>query len=66
MAKEVVNKIDAYELSVEISATSSIINGLANQCDNKCDHLTEESLRLALFGVCRLLDRIANDVEKLE
>lgn len=59
-------KKDAYELSVEISDASMIIRGLANQCTDECDHLTDESLQRALFGVCSLLDRIANDVEELE
>lgn len=58
--------VDSYELSVEISGASRIIRGLANQCDNESDHLTDESLRLALYGVCSLLDRISDDVEKLE
>lgn len=60
------DKKDAYELSIEISAAAMIIIGLSNQCSDECDRLTDKSLQLALTGVSNYLERIADDIGNLE
>ncbi len=57
---------DLYELSVEITGVSMIIVGLSNQLDNETtDTLTPNAMNDALFGISRYLDRIADDLTKL-
>ena len=61
-------KLSAYDhLSVEIIGASRIILGLSNQLEGeKTDTLTIEALQDALFGVSRYLDRIADDLTRME
>lgn len=60
-------KRSLYDLSVEISAASMLINGLSNQLDNKeTDSLTCESLKLALHGISNYLDRIAENIDDID
>lgn len=60
-------KLSAYDLSVEIIEASRIILGLSNQLEGeKTDTLTIEALQDALFGVSRYLDRIADDLTRME
>lgn len=56
--------IELFDLSAEISSASALIMGIANQCDDACDRLNDEYLRLALFGVSKLLERISEDIDK--
>lgn len=60
-------KLSAYDLSVEIIGVSRIISGLSNQLEGeKTNTLTIEALQDALFGVSRHLDRIADDLTRME
>lgn len=60
-------KISVCDLSAELIGISRIITGLSNQLEaKKTDTLTVESLRDALFGVSRHLDRIADDLISME
>lgn len=58
--------IDLNDLSAEISAVSMIVTGLTNSLDEDCTNLNNKSLQLAMFGVSRYLDRIAEDIDELE
>lgn len=58
--------VELNDLSVEINSASAILSGLANQCSDETDRLTDEYLRLSLFGVSRFLDRIAEDIDYLD
>lgn len=58
---------ELFELSAEIIGVSMIIVGLSNQLDDKTtDTLTPEAMNDALFGISRHLDRIADDLAKLD
>lgn len=60
-------KLSEYDLSVEIIGASRIITGLSNQLEGeKTKMLTIEALQDALFGVSRYLDRIADDLTRME
>lgn len=59
-------KTDLCELSVEISRISMIVAGLANQTDEENETLTPKALRNALMGVSSYLDRISDDLDRLD
>lgn len=59
-------KIDLGDLAVEVSRISMIVAGLANQTDEENETLTPKALRNALMGVSSYLDRIANDLDRLD
>ena len=59
-------KIDLGDLAVEVSRISMIVVGLANQVDEDNDHLTPMALRNALGGVLSYLDRISDDLDRLD
>ena len=59
-------KIDLGDLSVEVSRISMIVVGLANQADEDTDSLTPRALRDALGGVSSYLDRISDDLDRLD
>lgn len=59
-------KIDLSDLVAELNGISMIVTGVSNQLGDKTDHLTTDSLSMALFGVSRYLDRIADDLNMLE
>ena len=60
-------KLSTYDLSLEIIGASRIISGLSNQLEGeKTNTLTIEALQDALFGVSRYLDRIADDLTRME
>lgn len=60
-------KRDLYDLSVELTGISMIISGLSNQLDSReCDTLTPEALDSAMLGLARHIDRIAEDLMKLD
>lgn len=54
------------DLYLEISSAATIITGIGNQFDGANTRLTDESLRLAFYGVSNYLERIAEGVEALE
>lgn len=56
---------DLYELSLEINSISLMLTGLSNTLEPECDHLTEESFKMALWGVSSHLDRIAKDLDAI-
>ncbi len=57
---------DINDLSAEISAISLIITGLTNSLDEDCTHLAIDKLGTAMYGISMHLDRIAEDMDKLE
>lgn len=51
------------DLSAEINGIAMIILGLSNQLDNKkIDILGPDSMKEAMFGISRCLERIADDL----
>ena len=54
------------DLHLEISSVATVITGIGNQFDGANTCLTDESLRLAFYGLSNYLERIAEDVEALE
>lgn len=57
---------ELFDLSCEIAGISAILSGLANQLDNnETDILTPATMRDALYGVQRHLNRIFSDLEEL-
>ena len=59
-------KIDLGDLAVEVSRISMIVVGLANQVDEDNDSLSPMALRNALGGVSSHLDRISDDLDRLD
>ncbi len=59
-------KIDLGDLAVEVSRISMIVAGLANQTDEDTETLTPKALRNALGGVSSYLDRISDDLDRLD
>ncbi|MFG6330507.1 MAG: hypothetical protein K1W28_01555 [Lachnospiraceae bacterium] len=59
-------KIDLGDLAVEVSRISAIVAGLANQADKNTETLTPEALRNALGGVSSYLDRISDNLDRLD
>ncbi len=59
-------KIDLGDLAVEVARISMIVAGLANQVDEDNDSLTSMALRNALGGVSSYLDRISDDLDRLD
>lgn len=59
-------KRDLYELNIEINSVEMIVRGLSNQLDEDHDRLTTDSLRMALNGVANYLERIAEDLERID
>lgn len=45
---------------------SLIITGLTNSLDEDCTHLAIDKLGTAMYGISMHLDRIAEDMDKLE
>ena len=55
------------ELSAEVDAISYIILGLTlNLGNEESDKLNDDKLGTAMFGVASYLDRIAEDMDRLE
>ncbi len=59
-------KIDLGDLAVEVARISMIVAGLANQTDEDTETLTPKALRNALGGVSSYLDRISDDLDRLD
>ena len=59
-------KIDLGDLAVEVSRVSMIVVGLANQTDEDNETLTPRALKNALCGVSSYLDRISDDLDRLD
>lgn len=59
-------KIDLGDVAVEVSRISMIVAGLANQTDEENDSLTQIALKDALMGVSSYLDRVSDDLERLD
>lgn len=57
---------DLFDLSVEINSISLMLEGLSNTLYPECDRLTDDSLRTALYGVSKHLDRVAEDLEIID
>ena len=56
-------RVDLYELNIEITGISMILNGLSNQLDNTLsDTLTPQAMSIALCSISHYLDRIADDL----
>lgn len=59
-------KIDLGDLSAEVLGISMIVAELANQVDEDNETLTPKALRNALGGVSSYLDRISDDLDRLD
>lgn len=59
-------KIDIGDLATEVSRISMIVAGLANQADKDTETLTPKALKNALGGVSSYLDRISDDLDRLD
>jgi len=57
--------IDLHDISIEISAVSAMVSAISNQCNNEYEHLKNQYLNLALSGVSKHLDRIAEEINVL-
>lgn len=57
---------DLFDLSAEIKGVAMVISGLGNQLDTNSDRLTPDAMKDALYGVKVHLERIAEDLERLE
>lgn len=58
---------DLFQLSTEIEGVAMVIAGLGNQLDSsETDTLNPDSMKSALYGVQIHLERIAEDLEKIE
>ena len=58
---------DLFQLSTEIEGVAMTISGLGNQFDNnESDILTPSAMKSALYGLQIHLERIAEDLEKIE
>lgn len=57
---------DLFDLSAEIKGVAMVISGLGNQLDTNSDRLTPDAMKEALYGVKIHLERIAEDLERLE
>lgn len=58
---------DLFQLSVEINGVAMAMAGLGNQLDNnESDILTPSAMKSALYGLQIHLERIAEDLEKIE
>lgn len=55
-----------FELSTEIVGVAMAISGLSNQLDANADRLTPDAMKEALYGIKIHLERIAEDLERLE
>ena len=61
--KEPKHKVpDAWQLNAELDGIGHIIVGLYNQMDaESCDHLTESSMKEALYAVQKYVFRVSED-----
>ena len=59
-------KKDVYDLSAEVQAVSMLVTALSFMFNEDSEKLTDTAMKDALFGVAQYLDRIADDMEKLE
>lgn len=59
-------KKDVYELSAEVQAVSMLVTAISFMFNEDSEKLTDTAMKDALFGVAQYLDRIADDMEKLE
>lgn len=59
-------KRDLFDLSTEIRGVAMTITGLGNQLDTNSDSLTAVTMKEALYGVKVHLERISEDLERLE
>lgn len=59
-------KKDVYELSAEVQAVSMLLTAISFMFNEDSEKLTDTAMKDALFGVAQYLDRIADDMEKLE
>lgn len=59
-------KRDLFDLSTEIRGVAMTITGLGNQLDTNSDSLTAVAMKEALLGVCVHLERISEDLERLD
>lgn len=58
--------VELADLAVEVHSVSAIISGFAIQFGGDSDRLTDEYMQIALVGVSRFLDRIAEDMYCLD
>lgn len=59
-------KKDVYDLSAEVQAVSMLLTAISFMFNEDSEKLTDTAMKDALFGVAQYLDRIADDMEKLE
>ena len=57
---------DLFDLSAEIKGVAMVISGLGNQLDTNSDRLTPDAMKEALYGVKIHLERIAEDLGRLD
>ena len=57
---------DLFDLSAEIKGVAMVITGLGNQLDTNSDRLTPDAMKEALYSIKVHLERIAEDLEKLD
>ena len=55
-----------FDLSAEIKGVAMVISGLGNQLDTNSDRLTPDAMKEALYGVKIHLERIAEDLGRLD
>lgn len=59
-------KRDIYDLSTEVHAVSMLVTAISFMFNEDSERLSDTAMKDALFGVAQYLDRIADDMEKLE
>ena len=57
---------DLFDLSAEIKGVAMVISGLGNQFDTNADRLTPGAMKDALYGIKVHLERIAEDLGRLD
>ena len=57
---------DLFDLSAEIKGVATTITGLGNQLNDNTDRLSPDAMKEALYSIKVHLERIAEDLERLE
>lgn len=59
-------KKDLYDVAVEISSVSAMLEGLSFQLEEGATRLNDENFALALHGVSNYLERIAESIDEID